>query len=329
MRDTRVRVVAIALLLVVLGVAFVIATEPVPNVGGLARDEAVERLRRLGYRVSIAYSERESSDPWKVKEQDPGPGSITRNGAEVRLLVDGFAPVEVPEVESQTLEEAQARLERVGLKSEVVSHVRTDEVTAGLVVSVAPSAGVEIQRGSTVYVTVAQPLTAKVPNVVGMEVEKAERVIRAAGFKPNLKGRPPLTVALSQSPKAGAKAVLGSAVTVQGKEVIPKQSDVWNAYEGDVIYVRVTRKDATLDTTPEDLLGNSLDFDFWTFRYGGEPYQTDWGTSRSSKLIIYMPRGVPRGSVRYGDLVGMRVDDYITGTRDVSLSCTFIDVWRP
>jgi len=90
--------------------------------------------------------------------------------------------VDVPQLVGSTVEEAEARLDELGLEAEVVEEPN-DQVDAGRVSAQDPEAGATVREGSTVELTVSTGVpTAVVPDVIGRNVDEARGLLEGAGF---------------------------------------------------------------------------------------------------------------------------------------------------
>jgi beta-lactam-binding protein with PASTA domain/predicted Ser/Thr protein kinase len=94
------------------------------------------------------------------------------------------AQVAVPPVQGKTLDEARQDITDAGLVvGEETPQVVTDEAQVGKVLSSDPAGGVQVNEGSEVNLVVGQaPDTVTVPNVVGLDEERARDALRQAGF---------------------------------------------------------------------------------------------------------------------------------------------------
>jgi len=123
----------------------------------------------------------------------------------------------VPTVEGLPVDQAVERLEDDGF--DVDATTEPNDAPTGTVFAQDPSAGTEVEQGSTVRISVSRgPETASVPNAVGLaEAEARDRLV-SAGFEVEstevFSEREPGTVA-SQEPSAGAQAESGSTVTIE------------------------------------------------------------------------------------------------------------------
>jgi eukaryotic-like serine/threonine-protein kinase len=188
----------------------------VPTVVGADQASAEAALRQAGFKTD---STTKTSDRPKgeVIGQDPAGGSKAEKGSTVDLTVsDGPARVAVPAVVGLTEKSAVNRLEKRGLKADSTDQSSTT-VEKGRVISASPSEGQEVDKGSTVSLTVSSgPDQVDVPNVVGKSYDEAQSQLEAAGFKVTRKDQEsadqdPGTV-LAQDHKGGTQAPQGSTI---------------------------------------------------------------------------------------------------------------------
>ena len=124
-----------------------------PNVVGLDRDAAKERLVALGQAVAIVDTDA-AGDAGRVVAQDPAAGAkLDRNGA-VRLAV-GTGNLTVPEVAGATLEEARQRIIAAGLVLGRVDEVFSDNYAGGKVTGSSPKPGSVLKSGTEVVLTLS------------------------------------------------------------------------------------------------------------------------------------------------------------------------------
>lgn len=124
-----------------------------PNVVGLDREAAKERLAALGQGVAVVDTDA-AGDAGKVVAQDPAAGTkFDRNGA-VRLSVS-TGNLTVPEVAGATLEEAKQRIAAAGLAVGRVDEVFSDHYASGMVTGSSPKSGSALKSGTEVVLTLA------------------------------------------------------------------------------------------------------------------------------------------------------------------------------
>ncbi len=106
---------------------------------------------------------------------------VVIGGVAAAYLLSGGDKVPVPSVQGLTLADAQDRIDQAGLVGEPVGVEA--EAEEGTVVSTDPSAGTEVDEGSTVVLRVSSgPGTVPVPDVTGERVGRARQRLEDAGF---------------------------------------------------------------------------------------------------------------------------------------------------
>jgi beta-lactam-binding protein with PASTA domain len=130
------------------------ARKAVPNVTDLPFEQAQQRLTAAGFksRVKRVASTRPKG---VVTEQAPVAGVTAVKGTTVVLTVsNGPKPVIVPSFVGQTQGAAVSQLTKLGLKPQLQNVPSNKPV--GLVVAQKPSAGTEVDKGSTVVLNVSR-----------------------------------------------------------------------------------------------------------------------------------------------------------------------------
>jgi eukaryotic-like serine/threonine-protein kinase len=190
----------------------------VPTVVGADQANAEAKLRQDGFRIDTTLKTAEQPKG-QVIGQDPTGGTKAKKGSTVTLTVsDGPQQVAVPQVVGLTVSSARGRLEKAGLEPSEREE-NSDTVEKGRVVSVSPTEGQKVDKGSSVTLVVSSGKPqAQVPDVVGKSFDEAQSDLQAAGFKvtrtdKESTDKDPGTV-LSQNPKSGARIDAGSTVAL-------------------------------------------------------------------------------------------------------------------
>ncbi|MGV9453816.1 Stk1 family PASTA domain-containing Ser/Thr kinase [Streptomyces sp. NPDC003635] len=193
----------------------------VPDLAGHRLDKARALLRDDGLEPGMVTREFSDSVPKGfVISTNPEAGTERRSGSAVALVVSKGAPVDVPDVLGDSLEDARAELEEAGLKVRVAAQeVTSSEYDKGQVAALDPEAGTEVVTGDTVTLTLSKgPEMVEVPDVVGDKVDDAKAELEAAGFEVDedrgLLGLFGDTVE-SQSVEGGETAPKGSTITIE------------------------------------------------------------------------------------------------------------------
>ena len=121
-----------------------------------------------------------------VISQSPSGSKKVKANAQITLTVSsGKKSVEVTDLSNMTQADAEASLNKLGLKYEV-QEINSDTVAKGLVVKTDPQSGSSLAHGSTVtlYISKGPEIkTVSVPNVVGSTIDNAKSAIINVGLK--------------------------------------------------------------------------------------------------------------------------------------------------
>lgn len=158
----------------------------IPDVTGLARDDAVSKLEGLGLKVSV----REEFSPDEGKGDafatEPEAGTTVPKGSAVTVSVS--TAIEVPDVAGKTQKEATSLLADAGLKvGEVIRSTSAVGNSATQVSSTSPKSGSLIDPATT-SVNLVLVGKVKVPNVVGKTVKEATTILEDAGLEVKVSG---------------------------------------------------------------------------------------------------------------------------------------------
>jgi serine/threonine-protein kinase len=149
------------------------------------------------------------------------------------ILGGGSSGHAVPQVNGQTLTQAEKAITAAGLKS-TVQKQPSATVPKNIVISTSPPNGNVVPAGSQVILVVSTgPKMVSVPNVKHDPVSQAQSTLTTAGFQVNVQtdnnstGTPGTVV--KQDPTAGTKAKFGSTVTI----FVPPNGSLVPAVVGD------------------------------------------------------------------------------------------------
>ncbi len=132
-----------------------------PDLKGLAKSAALERIQKIGLKVGSVYEKDSDNEPGTILSHDPASGSKINRGQSVDLVVSrGTTKKEpektkVPDVHNASVEVAQAGIEGRGLiVGSITSEISTQ--AEGTVVSQSPAPDTEVEVGSAVNLVVAK-----------------------------------------------------------------------------------------------------------------------------------------------------------------------------
>ncbi|HET8993530.1 MAG TPA: Stk1 family PASTA domain-containing Ser/Thr kinase [Rhodococcus sp. (in: high G+C Gram-positive bacteria)] len=204
-----------------LGPGSTAAQVAIPDVRNLAASEAEGQLQDSGFRVSLQEKPDSVVAEGNVVNTRPVPGSQADEGSTVTIEVSsGPEQVQIPRLDGLSQEKAAQQLDAVGLRLDPnVMRAPSDEDEIDTVVEQNPSAGANIDRASTVTITLGSgPEQVRVPNVVGQAEEVARGNIEGAGFEvvvEQIESSEQAGTVVSTSPSGGATTDHGGTVTIQ------------------------------------------------------------------------------------------------------------------
>jgi len=189
----------------------------VPTVVGADQANAEAKLRREGFRVDTVQKTAEQP-AGQVIGQDPTGGTKAKKGSTVTLTVSaGPQQVSVPQVVGLTVSSARGRLQKAGLDASEREE-NSDTVAQGRVISVSPTEGQKVDKGSSVTLVVSSGKPqVEVPDVVGKSFDEAQSTLQAAGFKVtrvDKESDKSAGTVLSQNPKSGGRIDSGSTIAL-------------------------------------------------------------------------------------------------------------------
>lgn len=202
----------------------------VPNVTGLAYEDAEQRLAQAGFRAERGDQRFDNSAPrMTVLEQTPAPGAREGVGSPVTLVVSaGQRMATVPVVTGMTRIEAQVRLEQEGFEVGDTGEANSD-APRGTVISTRPAAGAQVSVPSTITLVLSrgpEAMSTQMPGLLGRDVGGARLVLSQIGVKDVVVTWDPMATGatgtvVGQTPVAGATILPGATVQlrVAGTEV--------------------------------------------------------------------------------------------------------------
>ncbi|MGX1131861.1 serine/threonine protein kinase/beta-lactam-binding protein with PASTA domain [Streptomyces glaucescens] len=208
-------------------------TVPMPNFVGLTKDQAEKRATNSDLQLNFTPKACEQQPKGKICDQDPEPKVDVKKNSTVELVISTGAPkVAVPNVIGLSLEDAQAKLKADKYGFQVETEAKESPEAPGTVLEQDPVSGQEVQKGSTITLTVAkEEAKATVPTVTGQTCEAAQQQMTANGLTgtcaetpttdPNQDGK-----VIETSPAAGTSVDPGSTVTIKVGKLQQEQVQV-------------------------------------------------------------------------------------------------------
>lgn len=191
-----------------------------PNIVGMMLDDVKTKYPELNLDIDRQYSTEYKEN--EVMDQKTPAGRTIKKSTIVSIVIsNGPQKVEIDDYSNLTVQDAQIKLEKKGLKPKIV-YVNNDDVAKDIVIKTEPAAHSEVSQGTLVKVYVSNGKLVKavnVPKFIGMTIEEA----REEAEKKNLK----------------LKEVAGSSNEYEKDQVI-KQSIAENSVVNEETEIEVT-----------------------------------------------------------------------------------------
>jgi serine/threonine-protein kinase len=193
-------------------------TVRVPTVRGLPQAVAIQALDKRDLTATVDRRPSELDKGIAIRTVPAG-GEEVERGERVQLFVSsGPEQVEVPDVTGLSRDSAENLITKAGL--EVAVEERESEDPVDDVIAQSPAGGTEVDRGTTVTITVSTGIEkVSVPNVVGLSRRDAIAQLRGVGLtasprEVDVTDASQDGVAVDQRPAAGIEIEKGKSVVV-------------------------------------------------------------------------------------------------------------------
>jgi serine/threonine-protein kinase len=166
----------------------------VPALVGHTVNEASQTLAGAGLALRIDPNQRvdDRVPAGRITQQDPAPGAAARRQRTIRVWVSsGPRATSVPPLVGQTERTARMRLEQDGLEVGSLTEFRSPDYPADAVVAQDPAPSSRAPRVSLLLNRGEQATTYVMPDVIGMNGERAAEALRSRGFRVTITGSQP------------------------------------------------------------------------------------------------------------------------------------------
>ena len=195
----------------------------VPVVVGLTVNQATETLAAIGLGLRVDENRRADAKVplGRVMQQDPGGGMRARRQRTIRVWVSsGPRVTTVPALVGQSERTAQMRLAQDGVQVGTLSEIRSADYPADAVVSQNPAPDTRAPEVSLLLNRGEEATTFVMPDLIGMDGERAAEAMRSRGFRVSIvgtqpvPGMPPGTI-IAQQPDGGFKVAAADAISLE------------------------------------------------------------------------------------------------------------------
>jgi serine/threonine-protein kinase len=156
-------------------------TVPVPSLVGQKLEDARRLATNSELELTTTNKPCENESKGKICSQSPEPPAKVKKNSTIEVVVSTGAPkVTVPSVTGLSIDEAKDKLEGDKYQFEVKTESRTSPEDPGKVLEQNPTTGEEVEKGSTITLTIAKAeKKSTVPDVVGQSCDAAKAQMQA------------------------------------------------------------------------------------------------------------------------------------------------------
>ena len=195
----------------------------VPVVVGLTVNQATETLAAIGLGLRVDENRRADAKVplGRVMQQDPGGGMRARRQRTIRVWVSsGPRVTTVPALVGQSERTAQMRLAQDGVQIGTLSEIRSADYPADAVVSQNPAPDTRAPEVSLLLNRGEEATTFVMPDLIGMDGERAAEAMRSRGFRVSIVGTQsvpgiPAGTIINQQPLGGFKVASADAISLE------------------------------------------------------------------------------------------------------------------
>jgi beta-lactam-binding protein with PASTA domain len=195
----------------------------VPSLVGLTINEATEQLATLG--LGLRVDDNRRADPkvplGQVMQQDPDAGMRARRQRTIRVWVSsGPRMTIIPTLIGQTERTARIRLDQDGIQISTVSEMRSADYPADAVVAQNPPPAARAPEVSLLLNRGEQATTYVMPDLIGMDGDRAADAMRSRGFRVTIVGTQtvpgiPAGTIVRQQPAGGYKVAAADPISLE------------------------------------------------------------------------------------------------------------------
>lgn len=195
----------------------------VPALAGRTVNEATAILTEVGLNLRVEEGAR--VDPkvpaGQIVAQEPQAGLRTRDERRIRVWISaGPRSTIVPEVVGESERAAQMRITQDGLELAGLAAIRSADYPAGAVVAQSPAARSNATRVALLVNHGERGTTFVMPDLIGINGDRAADLLRARGFRVAVVGDHPYPgvpagIVIRQNPQAGFQIAPGEPISLE------------------------------------------------------------------------------------------------------------------
>jgi len=195
----------------------------VPELQSKSVNEASALLAEVGLDLKVEEGRR--LDPkipaGQILTQEPQPGTRTRRDRSVKVWVSGGPrSMVIPMLAGESEHAAKLRIQQDGLELAAIAEVRSPDYASGMVVAQTPAPKSSGSRVALLVNRGERGETYVMPDLIGVNGDRAADVLRAGGFRIAVVGDHPYPgvpagIVLRQAPQAGFEISLCETISLE------------------------------------------------------------------------------------------------------------------
>ncbi|HEY2435117.1 MAG TPA: PASTA domain-containing protein [Vicinamibacterales bacterium] len=195
----------------------------VPAVGGTTVNQANAILAASGLNLRVEEARRSDTavPAGQIVSQDPQAGVKTRRERSVKVWVSaGARAASVPSLLGESERAAEMRVRQEGLQVASIAEVRSDDYTADTIIAQNPPAKTSGARVTLLLNRRENSGTYVMPDLIGVNGDRAADVLRTRGFRVSVVGDHPYPgvpsgIVLRQSPQGGFQIGVSDPISLE------------------------------------------------------------------------------------------------------------------
>jgi beta-lactam-binding protein with PASTA domain len=195
----------------------------VPDLARRTVSDATTLLADRGLTLRVDENRRvhQTIPAGQIVQQEPAAGVIARRPRSVKVWVSlGKEAATVPDLAGQTERTAQVRLKQDGLALASLAEIESAEFAPDIVVAQTPAPGTRTDRVSLLVNRGDRSATYLMPDLIGVDGERAAEFLRGKGFRVAVVGDHPYPgvpagLVIRQTPVGGFQIAPGEAISLE------------------------------------------------------------------------------------------------------------------
>jgi hypothetical protein len=195
----------------------------IPDLTSRTANEATAVASDLGLAIRVDEVRRPDAKipAGRVVAQEPQSGSTSRQQRNVRVwLSSGVRATVVPPLTGETERTGQLRAAQEGLEVSAVAEIRSDAYGSDMIIAQDPAPKTAGARVALLVNRAEQAVNYVMPDLIGVNGERAAEILRGHGFRVAVVGSTPYPgvaagVVLRQSPQGGFQITPGEPISIE------------------------------------------------------------------------------------------------------------------